>query len=463
MTNKRFFAPVLLSLGLLASSVSVLTTQGAVAEAASLPKCPLSALNNVTAPVQIDFWESMPQANATEIAALTDQFNASQKKVHVNLVQQGTYDETWAKWQAGLTTGQLPAMAMIEDVYQQGIVDSRSILPVQSCENAAKFSTAKFLPRILAYFKINGIQQGLPFNISTPVLYYNKQAFQKAGITAIPTTLAQVSAAAKKLKAAGLGAFALKLDPWYEETWLATSNQLLVNNNNGRTGRASAGTFNNSANVGLYSTLNAMVKSGLASTNPYLGSSAYDNLLGIGSGKYSMTIDTSAALGTISSVLSSGQYPDVTLGVAQFPSLTSSPKGAIEAGGAALYISKKAPAVQQAAAWTFMAFLDSAQSQADWAVNTGYMPIRTDAAALPTVTSYWAANPGYAISYNSMKQGPTTYASTGAAIGPFGPVNNAIVTSLTSMFTGGAKPKTAVNSANSSISQILQSYNSRVG
>ena len=62
-----------------------------------------------------------------------------------------------------------------------------------------------------------------------------------------------------------------------------------------------------------------MVKSGLAETNPQLGSSAFDDLLGIGNGNHAMAIDTSAALGTIQTVLESGQYPDLELGVGPMP------------------------------------------------------------------------------------------------------------------------------------------------
>ena len=463
MRTTRIFTSAVLAGGLALTSLSAVSVATPVAGAASLPKCPMSTLNNVTAPVQISFWEAMSRANETEIESLANAFNASQSKVHVNVVQQGGYDVTWSKWQAGLTTGQLPAMAMIGDTNQQGIVDSRSILPVQACENATNFSTKTFLPRIMSYWKINGVQQGLPFNVSAPILYYNKQAFTKAGIASAPATLPQLIVAANKLKASGQGGMGLKLDPWHMEAWLATSNQLFVNNNNGRSGRASSAAFNNATGLNIFTQLNALVKSGAASTNPATGSSAYDNLLGIGGGKFSMTIDTSAALGTISGILGSGQYPNVTLGVAPFPTLTTSPKGAIQAGGAALYISNKVPAVQQAAAWQFMSWLDSAANQAAWSIATGYVPIRTDAASQSSVQQYWAANPAYQVAYNMLKAGPTTPATSGAAIGPYDQVRAAINTAEVSMYTAGVKPKAAINAAANSVTSILKGYNSRVG
>ena len=463
MRTSKIIASVALSGGMVLSGLSAVTFGALPAGAASLPKCPVSELKNVTSPVQISFWEATNNANSTELNNLTNTFNASQSKVHVNLVLQSGYDVTWAKWQAGLTTGQLPAMAMIQDINQQGIVDSKSILPVQACENASKFSTSTFLPRILSYWKINGVQEGLPFNVSAPILYYNKKSFAAAGIASPPATLPQLASDASKLKAAGQGVMGLKLDPWFIETSLATSNQLFVNNNNGRSARATAAAFNNAAGLSVFAQLDKMVGNGTAITNPASGSSAYDNLLGIGSGKFSMTVDTSAALGTISAILGSGQYPNVQLGAAPFPTLTAYPKGAVEAGGAALYISNKVSAAQQAAAWQFMTWLDSAQNQAAWSIATGYIPIRTDAASSSVVQKYWAANPEFAIAYNMMKNGPTTPATSGSAIGPFDQVRNAVETAEVSMFTEGVKPKAALKSAATAVNLLLQSYNNRIG
>ena len=57
--------------------------------------CTPAALNAAKGPVQVNFWESAVRANATVLTQLTNQFNASQSKVHVNLIAQTSYADTW--------------------------------------------------------------------------------------------------------------------------------------------------------------------------------------------------------------------------------------------------------------------------------------------------------------------------------------------------------------------------------
>ena len=212
--------------------------------AAKLPSCNLSALAKHKGVVNITFWNSMTDANGQTLAAITSAFNASQSKVHVTLVSQASYDDTWQKYEAGLTNGQLPDAVQLEDQRTQAAIDTQSFLPVQSCMNAAHYSTSDYLARPLDYWKVDGVQEALPFAVSAPILFYNQLAFTKAGLNPAspPTTLPQMMADAKALKASGRG-LGLVLDPWHLETWLASANQLFVNYQNGRKGRATKGVF----------------------------------------------------------------------------------------------------------------------------------------------------------------------------------------------------------------------------
>ncbi len=430
--------------------------------ATKLPACNLKALANHKGVVNIDFWESANSANLTTLQAITSSFNSSQSKVHVTLVTQSGYDDTWQKYLAGLSNGQLPAAAQLEDQRTQAAIDTSSFLPIQSCMNAAKYSTSDFLPRPLAYWKVNGVQWALPFAVSAPILYYNQNAFTKAGISGPPTTLSKMVADAKTLKASGSG-MGLVLDPWHLETWLATANTLFVNNKNGRSARATAGVFNNKTSVSIFSQLKQLVTSGDAVTNPSSGPNAYDNLLGIGSGKYGMTLETSAALGTVTQLLGSGQYANVKLGIGAFPVYSSSVKGGVEPGGSGVYISNKVPALQQAAAWQYLSYLCNTQSQATWAAGTGYIPVRKSSAQTATVQHLWATNPGYKVAYDEINNGANTAATSGSVIGPYANVRTDILNAEISMFTGGVSASKAVKTAQSNVNSTISSYNSRLG
>jgi sn-glycerol 3-phosphate transport system substrate-binding protein len=424
--------------------------------------CQLSALTKHKGTVDISFWESMVTANGSTLTSLTNAFNASQHKVHVTLVQQKSYTTTWIKYQAGLSNNQLPDVVQLTSIDLQGVDDSRSVLPAGDCIKADHYKTSDFLPRVLAAYQVNGTQIGMPFAVSGPVLLYNKLVFEADGIAAPPATLTQLVADAAILKAHGSG-MGLKLDPWHLETWLASANQLFVNNGNGRKRRATKAVFDSAVARKVWTDLDDMVKSGDATTNLATGPSEYDNLLGIGSGKYGMTIDTTAVLGTVEAVLATGKYPNVQLGVAPFPVYSTKVHGGIEVGGSALYICSRQPAVDEAASWDYISYLDSTASQASWAKGTGYIPIRRSSTKTAAVQALWNGNPGYKVAYEQLVGGANTLAADGAVIGPYTEVRTAELDAEESMFQGGVPPTTALAHATSQIDQAMSQYDARIG
>jgi sn-glycerol 3-phosphate transport system substrate-binding protein len=460
----RFAAVALFATTLSGTAASAAIGASTPAGAASLPACNLKTLANHKGLVQITFWESASEANLTTLQGITSAFNSSQTKVHVTLVTQTGYDDTWQKYLAGLSNGQLPDVVQLEDQRTQAAIDTGSFLPVQSCMNAAKYSTSDYLPRPLAYWKVNGVQWALPFAVSAPILYYNENAFTKAGLNPNnpPATLPEMVSDAKALKASGSG-MGLVLDPWHLETWLATANQLFVNNKNGRTARATQSAFNTKAAVSIFSQLSTLVRSGYATTNPSTGPDEFDNLLGIGSGKYGMTIETSAALGTVTQLLGSGKYANVKLGISAFPVYSSLVQGGVEPGGSGVYISNKVPALQQAASWQFISYLMNTQSQATWAAGTGYIPVRKSSAQTATVQHLWATNPGYKVAYNEINSGVNSAATSGSVIGPYADVRTDVLNAEISMYTQGVRPAAAVKSAAQNVNTTISNYNSRLG
>jgi sn-glycerol 3-phosphate transport system substrate-binding protein len=430
--------------------------------ATKLPSCPMSALKKAKGTVNITFWNSMVRANATTLSSITNAFNSSQSKVHVTLVDQASYDDTWQKYEAGLTSGQLPDVVQLEDQRTQEAVDTQSFLPVQSCMNATHYATSDFLARALAYWNVNHVQIAMPFAVSTPIVYYNENSFTKAGLNPAdpPLTLPQLVSDAKALKTSGSGV-GLVLDPWHLETWLATANTLFVNQNNGRSGRATKAIFDGPNAKTIFTDLDAMVKSGDAVTNPSTGPDEYDNLLGIGNGKYGLTIDSSADLGTISGLL--GNYPNVKLGVGAFPILSSKIKGGIEPGGSGVYISNKVPAAEQAAAWTYIEFIDNTQSQATWAAGTGYIPIRKSSTTTSTIQHLWATSPDYKVAYTQLLGGVNDPATAGSVIGPYADVRTDILTAEENMFTTNTSPSATLAAAQKAVDSTISQYNQRLG
>jgi sn-glycerol 3-phosphate transport system substrate-binding protein len=444
----------------------VVAVQAPGAGAATSTTCPLNALKSASKPVTIALWHWMPRANETALQGLVDSFNSSQRDVKVNLVNQIDWEATFQKYKAGLGTGDLPDIVQLQESDQQQMIDTQTVLPASVCAKADKYSFSDFLPRVISYFTVQGTQYAMPFNTSGPVLFYNKKAFSAAGLDPDkpPATLDDVRSAAEKLKSNGVSApLGLKTDPIFVEQWTAQANKLFANNGNGRKSRATKAVFNGASGRKIFSWMDGMVKDGLATTNADLGASIYDDLLGIRSGDHAMAFDTSAALGTIKSVLDAGNDPNIELGVAPFPSLGGpSAGGVFNQGGELFMVNKSAPA-KQAAAWKFLKFLLEPENVTTWAIATGYIPIRESSADSTEMKDYWAQNPGFKIAYDQLLAGKDTVATAGSVIGNNKGARDALRDAVNSMFLDGTSPKDALKQAVDGATAAIDDYNSRIG
>ncbi|MCU1428794.1 MAG: ABC-type sugar transport system, periplasmic component [Actinomycetia bacterium] len=450
------------------SSKGASNTTGGGGTKSNLPSCPVHALDTAKGPVSITMWHSMTRANEDTLKKLTNQFNASQTKVHVNLVNQTSYTDTLTKFTAGLSNHQLPDVVQGEEIALQELIDTQAILPVQSCVDAEKYDTSDFVARAIKYFTVNNVLYAMPFNVSNPVLYYDKTAFTAAGLdpNKPPTTLDELKRdsqiiVSKNVRKYGI---ALHTDGWFIEQWLAKAGVPFVNNGNGRVKRATAVTFGGAEGLNLFTWLSDMVKSGLA-VSTGSGPSSIDHYLDVGNQVAAMTIDTSAALGTISLVLGQGQFAKVQLAVGPMPGPQGN--GGVLIGGGALYISKSSSPEKQAAAWEFLKFLDTAQSQSTWSAGTGYVPIRKSATTLAPLSTLWQQKPYYRVAYDQLLGGAVNDATAGPVIGPYGAkgvgVRGAVIDALDAMLTQKVPPPTALQDAVTNSNKALTSYNQRIG
>lgn len=438
---------------------------GGSTSSGSLPTCPVKALDQASKPVEVTFWHGLTRANEETLQRLTDQFNGSQSDVKVRLVNQIGYKETLEKFRAGLGGSALPDLVQFEDTATQQAIDTGAILPVQSCIKAEQYDTSDYVQRVLDRYTVKDVLWPMPFNVSNPVFFYDKNAFRAAGLDPEkpPTTLDEVKADALAIKdKAGYPAgFGLKLDPWYLEQWSAKADELYVNEDNGRKARATKVEFDDASGREIFSWMSDMVKSGAAKTNSADGPSAYDNLLGIRSKQVGMSIDTSATLGTISQVFSQGESGGVELGVAAMPGPGGD--GGVLVGGGALYIVDRSAPAKQAAAWKYLKFLTSPQVQADFAAGTGYVPLRESSIDLPAIQNLWRTTPGYKVAYDQLLSGADDIATQGPVIGAYQAVRDAVLAGQQEMFTQGKAPDAALKSAASQADTAMQEYNSRVG
>jgi sn-glycerol 3-phosphate transport system substrate-binding protein len=449
----------------IAASLSVISLVAGLgaAPASAGTNCSPSSLPKGT--TNITYWEGMTAANETAMVSLTNKFNASQSKVHVTLVQQtGGYVQTWDDYLSSLGTSNEPNVVMLDQYITQGAVDSKSITPIATCVAGTHYSTTPFAKKAILEETSAGKLQGLPYSVSAPILIYNQKAFAKAKIKSAPTTIALMGKDAALLKRAKYAdGMTLAIDPWYLQVWEGVNNSDFVNNNNGRTGRATAAAFNNPTGKTILTDLQHIVKSGDAVTNPDTGSiqTAYANLYAIGFNKSGMTIDSSATLGTILSLLH--EFPNVKLGVAPMPKVSAGVAGGVQPGGNALFLPtySNSSAAKMAASWEFIQYLDSAKDMATWDAATGYVPIRTDAAATSTMKAYWKKYPPLKAAYVEIEQGKVDDATAGPLLGDYYTVNDDLTTSEDQLLGASfPSPASVLSSAASKVTSDIQAYNS---
>ena len=430
-----------------------------------IPPCPLDALNNVTAPVEVTMWHAMAEDNDKVLKKLADQFNASQNKVKVTTVLLTTYDNVLQKVNASKQTGDLAEVAQIETSQMQAAVDSDLFLPAQSCVNAANFSFGDYLPGVAEQLQINNVQQAMPFNLSTSILYYDKSDFVKAGLDPEkpPTTLDEVKDAAKKLKAANASTkapFSYESDSTYLQQWLDGAGDYFVNGENGREAIPTEALFGNSTGESVFSWLESMRKDGLIDN--YKRDDGYKSLFAVGQGDSSMTVWSTAALGTALNILNARILADkdITLGVGQYPGVKAA--GA-SGGGGALFMSKKASPEKIAASWQWLAYLNSAPVQAQWAIGTGFIPATKTAAADPSVQAYWQQQPAFKVGYDQILAQKSNNVTAGPVIGPYSDVRRFVEDAMASVIDQKASGKSQLSSAVSQSNTALQDYADRAG
>jgi sn-glycerol 3-phosphate transport system substrate-binding protein len=393
-----------------------------------LSPCPVDALAAAGGPVSITFWHAMTAANEDALVKLTNDYNARQTKVHVNLINQGGYEQNIEKYKT-TSVADRPDVVQMPEYTLQLLADSGTVVPMQSCVNASHYSLDDFLPRTTSYFTLRGALQAMPFNVSNPVLYYNRAAFVKAGLDPDkpPRSLDELRSVSEKLVQSGVVKYGLALDHsidggggWFLEQWLAKADQLYANNENGRAAPATNVLFAGPAGVELLTFLQQMVRDGLAiDVGP--NTSLPDNLLKLVDPKEpaGMTINTTAALGSVLAILKSGAYPGITdadVGISPMPGPTVNP--GVLVGGAALWLPKGKPDAQTAAAWDYVQYLVGPEQQSAWAAATGYVPIRTSSVDLPPIKDTYAADPRFKVGYDQLLASADTPAEAGPVLGP---------------------------------------------
>jgi len=441
-----------------------------VAPLADFPDCPTDALADADGPVDIVFWHGMANELEPALIELTETYNASQDRVRVELQNQTSYDSAIERYIAA-GQGSRPTMVQLPEYALVEFADSGTVVPAGACIESSGFDTEPFLPRALGAYQLEGIQWAMPFNVSNPVLYYNRQMFEAAGLDPDdpPITLEELRATSQALVDADVATYGMVLDTgadsggsWFLEQWFGRAGELYADNGNGRLAPATEVLYDNELGVELLTFMQDLIDDGLA-VNVGDNASGQDALLKLADATEpgAMVMYTSAALGTVINALGSGLVAGLgpeDIGVGPMPG--PSPEPAVQVGGASLWIVAEKSPEQTAAAWDYITYLTDAASQSTWSAGTGYVPVRADALDLEPLQTLYADDPRYRVAYDQLVSGENDVVANSPALGPMRAVRAQTAGAVARVFAG-EDPQTALAAAAEASNALIESYNQR--
>lgn len=409
-------------------------------------------------PVKITFWHSMGGVNGEAIAAMVNEFNTiNEGKIEVTYEYQGTYDEGFAKLQA--SGGNYPCDIMqVYDIGTRYMIDSGWVLPMQTYIEKDKWDINQIEPNIAAYYTVDGTLYSMPFNSSTPLLYYNKTAFEEAGITKVPTNFDEIYEAAAKLRVMNADGsvkrygFGMGNYGWFFEQWMGKQGLHYVNNNNGRGEQyATAVAFDsNGGGLAIAKVWDKVLKEGIA---PYLNIGNNDAKAAFISGNIAMTLESTAALKSL--LLNIGDRFEV--GVGYFPNINKGDKGGVSVGGGSLWMLNTKDTRREDATWEFVKFMISPEQQAKWNAQTGYFPITVAAAETETFKKNIAEYPQFQVAIDQLHDTAPQYA--GALLSIFPEARNVVESYIARLANRTIDAKGAVDGMARDINKALAEYN----
>ncbi|TDQ04238.1 carbohydrate ABC transporter substrate-binding protein (CUT1 family) [Labedaea rhizosphaerae] len=415
--------------------------------------------------VEITFWHAMGGTNGEALQKLVEQFNNQNKgKIHVTVNYKGKYDDALAAYK-NASAQQRPDLIQMYDIGTRYMIDSKSVVPVQSFVDVDKYDVSDIQPNIAGYYTVDKKLYSLPFNTSMPLMYINREAFQKAGLDPDkpPTTLEDIMADAKKIKATsgetvkfGFGA---TLYGWFVEQWNAVADQPICDADNGRTGRASKVMLNTPTNQKLFTWWQDMIKQGLAmklDSNTDNGDNAFS------SGTVAMALESTGSLGGFVKGAAEAAHP-FTVGTGYFPKVDAANTGGPIIGGASLWITNRGDQVKERAAWELVKFLGSKESQVTWHTSTGYFPISKGALDDPADKQWVSQKPQFATAIKQLQGTKLDFATQGCSVGEMPSVRKEVENGLQAAMLQGKDVTEALTGVENAANKKIADYNAKLG
>lgn len=327
--------------------------------------------------VQVQYWTSFATGvNGDAQLKIIEDFNASQSDIEVVATPQESYEAIAQGLISGLQTGDVPDMVLFSEAWwfrfylADTLVDLNTLITEET-------NAADFVPTLYNEYQRAGGQYAIPFARSTPLLYYNTEMVEKAGLTGeIYEKWSNLQASGQDLidgagvehafafgSASGYGSWFLQGTVWgFNGAYSDPDLNILLSEE----GAVNAG-----------EAMRNLVQSGVAAA---VADPSQDFLNGV-------TAATFASTGSLGNLTANASFPFTTA------FLPAEDSFGCCTGGSGLALLSTSPEEVQQAAFKYIEYATSTDVNSYWAQTTGYMPVRISARDSDSMQAFFDENP----------------------------------------------------------------------
>ena len=411
--------------------------------------------------VQVEFWHGLAQPLGGLLEKIATDFNAAQTQYQVNPSFKGSYPETMVGAIAAFRAGNAPHIVQMFEVGTATMMSARgAVKPVYELmrETGVTFDPNAYVPAVKGYYSLpDGRMVSMPFNSSTTIMFYNKDAFKKAGLDPAkpPQTWPDLIAAAKKIKAANAAPCALTTawPTWAQfEQFSAIHDVPLATKANGMAGLDAELKINSPLHVKHVQALMDMQKEG---TFKYGGRDAAGDAL-FPSGECAMI---HASSGLRARILREAKFEWGAAMLPYWPGTPNAPKNSI-IGGASFWVMTsptRKPEEYKAVA-EFFHYISQPEVVAKWHTDTGFLPVTIAGYEKVKASGFYQQNPGTDIPYLQLTRTQPSENSRGLRLGNMPEIRNIIQEELEKAFQGQQTAQQALDSAVQRGNVVLRNF-----
>lgn len=391
-------------------------------------------------PIQIDFWYSLGGDNGKIIESMVKEFNESQDKIIVKPTFQGDYYENHTKVLSAVAAGNQPDVTMVEIASIGAFADAGVLEDLGSYTNGME---DKYIPGLMGNSYWNDKLYAIPFNRSTPLMYFNRDMVNAAGLDpAGPKNWDELKEYAEALTVKNgdktdVYGYSVPIDIWFYEAMVFESNGKILSDD------GKALTLNNEGGKAPLNLWLDMLNDGSMKAPPGEKYNAWDIAKqDFINGKIAMTYLTT---GWLKSLQDASNFE---VGATFLP---ANKDYGVPTGGTNLVVLSKSSDQEKKAAFEFIKWMTDTPQTIDWSIKSGYMPVTKDALTSDEMKNFYKENPNFEVAVNQLE-----YAKPRPMVPGYKELQEIIMTEIQRTVLGKASVTEALQNATDKAVRVLK-------